>query len=215
MTSLPQPRTTTTSSEHYWLTQPYSSRTFLFPAPQSGCTAIHLLANHVYTSHLLSSVGYSKLNIPSATPELATAKLVSQSFVWPAIQEDCQCLKASRHTVTTFCKFPLPPSRFLQIHVDLVGPLPSSAGFQYCLTAVDRFTCWSAAFPHPITAETVSHALLSGWIYRFGCPQTITTDQGSQFDSEVFHCVAKLCGIHPVANGLVERLHRTLKAAIM
>jgi cleavage and polyadenylation specificity factor subunit 1 len=102
--------------------------------------------------------------------------------------------------------------------------MPTSAGFKYCLIAVDSFTRWPKAIPiQDITADTVAHALLSGWIARFGCPQTITTDQRRQFESHLFRSLDKLCGIqlsrttahHPAANGLVERFHRTLKAVIM
>jgi transposase InsO family protein len=46
---------------------------------------------------------------------------------------------------------------------------------------------------------------------------------GTSVESQLFHSLAKLCGIrlscttayHPAANGLVERFHWTLKAAIM
>ena len=135
----------------------------------------------------------------------ATTKLVSQCFVWPAIQKDCrtwaracqpcQRSKVSRHTFTSVGNFTLPLACFLHMHIDLVGPV-SSAGFQYCLTAVDRFMHWPEAFPIPDIQQTVSRALLSGWISRFGCPQTITTDQGHQFELHLFHNLAKLCGIH-------------------
>jgi len=91
----------------------------------------------------------------------------------------------------------LPTSRLQHVHVDIVGPLQTSDGFRYCLMAVDRFTLWPETIPLPdISAEMVARALLSGWITRFGCPQTITTDQGRQFESQLFHSLATLCGIH-------------------
>jgi hypothetical protein len=157
----------------------------------------------------------------------ATAKLVAQRFVWPGVQKDCrswaracqscQRSKVSRHRVTPLGDFTPPAARFLHVHTDLVGPVPTSAGYTYCLTAVDRFTRWPEVIPIPdITTDTVARALLTGWISRFGCPQTITTDQGRQFESHLFQFLARLCGIqlartsihHPTANGLVERFHR-------
>ena len=109
------------------------------------------------------------------------------------------------------------------IHIDIVGPLPPSNGYSYLLTCIDRFTCWPEVIPITnITAETVASAFVSGWIARFGVPSTVTTDRGSQFESALWMHLMKLLGTkrirttayHPIANGLVERLHRQLKAAL-
>jgi hypothetical protein len=79
-----------------------------------------------------------------------TAKLISQRYVWPGVQRDCrtwararqpcQRSKVARHTTTPLGDFALPTSRFQLVHIDIVCPLPTSDGFRYCLTAVDRFT---------------------------------------------------------------------------
>lgn len=71
-------------------------------------------------------------------------------------------------------------------------------------------------------AETVARTFYAGWICRFGTPLRVTTDQGRQFESHLFQSLSRLTGTtrlrttayHPQANGMVERLHRQLKAAI-
>ena len=136
----------------------------------------------------------------------------------------CQKSKVSRHGHSLVHHLALPAARFAHVHIDLVGPLPISNGHKYCLTAVDRFTRWPEVVPLPdITAETVAKAFISSWISRFGCPVKITTDRGGQFNSHLFTQLSLITGsqhlkttsYHPAANGLVERFHRQLKAAIM
>ncbi|CAB3379534.1 Hypothetical predicted protein [Cloeon dipterum] len=164
----------------------------------------------------------------------ATERLVSQKFVWPGLKKDvrtwtqacerCQISKVTRHVTTPWRTHPLPEARFSVLNLDLIGPLPPVNGFKYCLTIVDRFTRWCEAIPlEDATAEQICRSFLSQYVSRFGCPVKIITDQGRQFESNLFRKFAQQFGItlarttayHPQCNGMVERMHRTLKAAIM
>jgi cleavage and polyadenylation specificity factor subunit 1 len=163
----------------------------------------------------------------------ATTKLISSRYVWPKIAHDikswcktcipCQKSKIHRHTQSPIGTFSMPDARFAHIHVDIVGPLPPSDEYNYLLTIVDRYTRWPEAIPiRDQTAQTIVSNLFTHWISRFGCPSEITTDQGRQFESNLFHELCRFTGshrirttpYHPKANGMVERFHRQLKSSI-
>ena len=140
---------------------------------------------------------------------------------WVKCCVSCQKGKIIRHNKSPLGQFSIPSGRFENLHVDLVGPLPSSNGCRYLLTVVDRFSRWFTATPmKEITAEATIEAFVSGWIQYFGCPLSVVTDQGGQFTGYLWKNLmsafkhATTTSYHPQANGLVENLHRRLKDAL-
>ena len=159
---------------------------------------------------------------------------LSRRFVWRGMAKDvkdyarsclsCQKSKITRHTRSPLAPLEMPDRRFAAIHLDLVGPLPESEGFSYMLTVIDRYSRWLEAIPlSDISAKTCAKALLRHWVARFGTPDSIVTDRGRQFTSDLWAELLLLLGVsknlttayHPQANGMIERQHRTLKGRLI
>ena len=120
--------------------------------------------------------------------------LICSRYVWPNIKRDiahwtrachdCQHPKIQRHVKAPLQNFEAPSSRFSHIHIDIVGPMPSSSGYTCLFTCIERYTRWPKAIRMTdATAESCASAMLSGWRARFGVPTTITSGQGQQLES--------------------------------
>ena len=111
-----------------------------------------------------------------------------------------------------------------RIATDILGPLPETdKRNRYILVISDYFTKWVEAFPIPDQrAETVAKCLVDEVISRFGVPSYIHSDQGKQFESELYQEVCFLLDIkktrttpyHPQSDGMVERFNETLEALL-
>ncbi|XP_062006073.1 uncharacterized protein LOC133723274 [Rosa rugosa] len=115
----------------------------------------------------------------------------------------------------------LAPWPFCQWGLDLIGKLPTAVGqFKYAIVAVDYQTKWVEADPLiAITTEKVKNFLWKNIYCRFGVPDTIVTDNGTQFDNDELRAYTENLGTrilyaslaHPQTNGQVEAVNKIIK----
>ncbi|XP_076895314.1 uncharacterized protein LOC143547895 [Bidens hawaiensis] len=156
-----------------------------------------------------------------AGPRMVVAKIMNAVYYWPgmhtdAVKEIRKCDACQRYAPQTWRpKNHLVPITsawaFQKWAINIMGPFIEAPGrVKFLLIAIDYFTKWVEAKPLAhITAANVKKFLWEYIICRFGLPQTIVSDNGTQFAdktlqewlselhiNQVFTSVA-----HPQANG--------------
>lgn len=160
-----------------------------------------------------------------------TLTKVRERFYWLHCREDVQdwCRKC---TTCAAVKGPQTRSRgslrlynvgapWERIAVDVAGPFPvTDSGNKYFMVVMDYFTKWPEVFAIPNQeATTVASKLVEEVICRFGVPLEIHSDQGRNFESQVFKEVCEILGMHktrttayhPQSDGMVERFNQTIE----
>jgi hypothetical protein len=117
-------------------------------------------------------------------------------FYWPTMMDDCIKFQKGCEACQRFENIQLASAGVMNSIVklwpfrvwglDFISEIHqgSSKGHRFILVATDYFTKWTEAIPlRNMTHRKVISFVQEHIIYRFGVPQTLTTDQGPLFMS--------------------------------
>jgi transposase InsO family protein len=152
-----------------------------------------------------------------------------QGFYWPTTVADASEIVHTCEGCPFYARKTNLPAHALQTipitwpftvwGLDIVRPLRKApGGYTHLLVAIDKFSKWVKV--RPITNLKAEQAVtfFTDIIYRFGVPNPIITDNGSQFTGRKFlefcnkfHiCVDWAAVVHPQTNGQVVRQRHDL-----
>jgi len=151
-------------------------------------------------------------------------KAYRQGFYWPTAVSDAESIVRRCEGCQYFARQIHVPAGQLQTipitwpfstwGLDLVGPFKKAkGGFTHLFVAVDKFTKWIEAKPAASITAAKAVEFIKEITHRFGIPNTIITDNGTQFTAREFRDFCDNAGIqinyasvsHPQSNGQVER----------
>ena len=151
---------------------------------------------------------------------------VRQRFYWPGSKKDIvrwchHCKECGARKPKHGKRAPLQQEvagmPMERIALDIMGPLPrSNSGNSYILVIGDYFTKWTQAHALPDhTAQTVAKIVVEEWIRKMGVPRVIHSDQGPDFESNLFQEMCRLleidktrtCPYRPQSDGMIERFN--------
>ena len=157
-------------------------------------------------------------------------KLLMKNFFWYKLDRDiawwirtcevCQRRMRPKNTAKAPIKVDKTGYPGERVAMDVVGPLKESKnGNKYVLCITDHFSKYSRAEAMPNQlACTVAEIFVKRWVYDWGEPLTLHTDQGSNFNSDLMRQVCELLQIgktrtspyHPQGNAQNERYNQTV-----
>ena len=158
-----------------------------------------------------------------------TLALCQERFFWPGMTDDIQlfinfCNRCQRAKASNLPeKAPLHPIVSMEpldiVCMDYLSLETSKGGYSSILVMTDHFTKYAVAIPTTSqTAHNTANLLLQYFVYRFGIPRRLHSDQGGSFEAKIIKSLCEIHGIqksrttpyHPESDGITERFNSTL-----
>ena len=159
-------------------------------------------------------------------------KACEDQFYWPNLRGDCrkwvkeckscQAYKAQTGLSTQYRELPSVTRPMQRIAIDLTDMHNGQDSNRYILTIIDHFSRYVKFYPLRSKVAGSIVEKLSGFIRDFGVPETLLLDNAMEFRGHEMRQWADAHGIvllyttpyHPQGNGVIERMHRTLKTVL-
>jgi transposase InsO family protein len=181
---------------------------------------------------LLDEIHTEQCGVHAASWTLV-GKAFRPGFYWPTMKnhaaelvqkcEACQLLSKQQHLpVQKLQTIPVTWS-FTCWGLDMIGPFKKAqGGYTHILVVIDKFTKWVEYKPITSLSSAKAVEFIQEIMFRFGIPNNIITDLGSNFTSSEFFdfCEKRSIQIkyasvaHPRANGQVERANGMILDAL-
>jgi ribonuclease HI/transposase InsO family protein len=159
-----------------------------------------------------------------AAPRTLVGNAFRQGFYWPTAVADASEIVRTCEGCQFYTRKSNLPAHVLQTipvtwpfavwGLDMVGPLRKMpGGYTHLLVAIDKFSKWVEVRPIMNLGAEQAMTFFTDIVYRFGVPNYIITDNGSQFTGrkflefcDKFHIRVDWAAVaHPQTNGQVER----------
>ena len=182
------------------------------------------------TRVIIPPPGQSKIltELHEAHPGVSRMKALARSYVWwPTLDEDIEkevknCQQCQLHHATPAAA-PLHPWEWpghpwTRLHIDYAGPFKG----EMFLVVVDAYSKWLEVHQMTSTTSIATIEKLREIFSTHGIPETVVSDNGTNFTSTDFEEFMKRNGIkhirvspyHPASNGQAERAVRIFKEGI-
>jgi transposase InsO family protein len=160
-----------------------------------------------------------------------TRRRVEERFWWPYLDADtrdycrrcivCNARKPAPNVAHHPLRRQVTTSPLQRVALDILGPMnpATERGGKYILVLTDYFSKWLVTcVMKDQTAETCASCFVNEFVCRYGAPQQLHSDQGTQFEAALFQEVCRILGVektrttplHPQGDGQTERANRTL-----